>query len=79
MHSFEALNMKFGYFVQHTSPMKKRYGYFLIPPSGLASGSKRCCKLQSCGPGIHSFNAFSMNFGYFVLHTSLIKKIIGIF
>ena len=36
--------MNFGYFGQHTSSMKKHYGYFLMPPSEQASGSGRCWK-----------------------------------
>ena len=47
IQSFEAVNMYFGYFGQHTSFMKKNYWYFLIPPSGQASGSIRCWKMQS--------------------------------
>ena len=74
MRSFEALDMNFGYFVQHSSPLKKHYWYFLIPPSRPASGSRRCCKMQSWGPCIHSFEAFNMNLGYFVQHTSHMKK-----
>ena len=47
IQSFQAVNMNFGYFVQHISLNKKHYGYFLIPPSGQASGSKSCWKMQS--------------------------------
>ena len=71
--------MNFGYFIQHTSTLRKSYWYFLIPTSGPASGSRRCCKMQSWGPCIHSFEAFNMNLGYFVQHTSPVKNIIGIF
>ena len=74
IQSFEAENVNFGYFGQHTISMKKHYGYFLIPPSGQASGSRRCWKMQSWGPGIQSFEALNMNFGYFGQHTSSMKK-----
>ena len=74
IQSFEAVNMNFGYFGQYTSSMKKHYGYFLIPPSGQASGSRRCWKIQSWGPGIQSFEAVIMNFGYFVDHTGPMEK-----
>ena len=74
IQSFEAFNMNFGYFVQHTSLMKKHYWYLLIQPSGPASGSKRCWKLESWGPSINSFEAFNMNFGYFVQYTSPMKR-----
>ena len=47
---FEAVNMNIGYIGQHTSSMKKHYGYFLIPPSEQGSGSGRCWKMQSWGP-----------------------------
>ena len=73
MQSLEAVNVNFGYFGQHTSAMKKHYGYFLIPPSGQASGSIRCWKMQSPGPGIQSFQAVNMNFGYVGQHTSSLK------
>ena len=46
-----------GYFGQYTSSMKKLNGYFLIPISGQASGSRRCWKMQSQSPGIQSFEA----------------------
>ena len=75
MQSLEAVNVNFGYFGQHTSAMKKHYGYFLIPPSGQASGSIRCWKMQSPGPGIHSFQAVNMNFGYVGQHTAPMKKL----
>ena len=74
IQSFEAVNMNFGYFGQHTSSMKKHYGYFLIPPSGQASGSRRCWKMQSWGQGIQSFEAVNMNFGYFGQHTCSMNK-----
>ena len=74
IQSFQAVNMNFGYFVQHISLNKKHYGYFLIPPSGQASGSRRYWKMQSWGPGIQSFQAVNMNFGYFGQHTSSMKK-----
>ena len=73
IHIFKALNMKFGYLVQHTSPMKTHYRYFLIALSGSAQGSRRCCKTQSWGPGIHSFKALNMKFGYFVQHRASTK------
>ena len=60
-HSFEAFNMKFGYFVQYTSPLKRHYWYCLISPSGLASASRRSYKMESWGCGIHSFVAFNMS------------------
>ena len=72
--SFEAVNMNFGYFGQHTSSMKKHYGYFIKPPSGQASGSRRCWKMQSQGSNIQSFEAVSMNFGYFGQHITSMKK-----
>ena len=34
MHSLEALDMNFGYFVQHTSPVKNIIGIFLYKPQG---------------------------------------------
>ena len=77
IQSFEAVVMNFGYFVQHTGPMKKHYWYFLIPPSGPASGSWRCWKMLSWGPGIQSFEAVIMNLGYFGQHTSPMKKHYG--
>ena len=72
--SFEAVNVNFGYFVQHIGPMKKHYWFFLIPPSGPASGSWRCWKMLSWGPGIQSFEAVIMNLGYLGQHTSSKKK-----
>ena len=72
--SFEAVNMNFGYFAQHTSSMRKHYGYFFKPPSEQASGSRRCWKMQSWGPGIQSFEVVNMNFGYFGQHTRCMKK-----
>ena len=72
--SFEAVNENFGYFVQHIGPMKKHYWFFLIPPSGPASGSWRCWKMLSWGPGIQSFEAVIMNLGYLGQHTSSKKK-----
>ena len=61
LHSFEAFNMNFGYFVQYT----RHCWYRLISPSGLASDLRRCCKIESWGRGIQSFEAFNMNFGPF--------------
>ena len=77
--SFEAVNMNFGYFVQHIGPMKKHYWFFLIPPSGPASGSWRCWKMLSWGPGIQSFEAVIMNLGYLGQHSSSMKKHYGYF
>ena len=54
-------NMNFEYFVQYASPLKTHYLHFLIPPSGLASGSRKCCKMNSRGHGIHSFETFNMS------------------
>ena len=62
------------HFIQHTSPMKKRYWYFLIPPSGPASGSRRCWKMESWGPGVHSFEAFHIISGYFVQYARPLKR-----
>ena len=74
------LSMNFGYCVQYKRPLKKHYWYFLIPPSGPASGSRGCWKMESWGPGIQSLEAFNINFGYFVQHTCPLKKnIISIF
>ena len=64
IQSSETVNTNFGYFGQHTSSMKKHYGYLFISPSGQASGSIRCCKIQSPGPGIQSFEAVDMILGY---------------
>ena len=66
--------MNFEYFVQYTSLLKRCYWLILISPSGPASGSRRCCNMESWGPSIHSFEAFNMNFGYFGLYTSLLKR-----
>ena len=74
IQSLEAVFMNFGYFVQNTGPKKKHFWYFFTPPSGLASGSWRGCKMQSWGPDIQSFEAVFMNFGYFVQHTGPKKK-----
>jgi len=74
IQSFEAENVNFGYFGQHTISMKKHYGYFFIPPSGQDSGSRSCWKMQSRGPGIQSFEVINMNFGYFGQNTSCMKK-----
>ena len=79
IQSFEAVNVNFGYFGHHTKAMKKHYGYFLIPPSGQASGSIRCRKMQSQGPGVHSFQAVNMNFWYVGQHTGLLKNNMGTF
>ena len=46
----------------------------MLPPSGQASGSRRCWKTQSWGPGIQSFEVVNMNFGYFGQHTRCMKK-----
>ena len=54
--------------------MKKHYWLVLLPPSGQASGSRRCWKMQSWGPGIQSFEVVNMNFGYFGQHTSCMEK-----
>ena len=74
IQSFKAANMNFGYFGQHTGSVKEHYWYVLTPPSGQTSGSRRCWTLQSRGPGIQSFQAVTMNFGYFGQHTSSMKK-----
>ena len=37
MHSFEALDMNFGYFVQQSSPLKKHEGVVKCSPEALAS------------------------------------------
>ena len=76
--SIDSFEMNFGYFVQHTSPMKKHYFYFLIQPSGPASGSRRCYNMESWGPSNNSLEALAMNFGYFSM-LSLWKDIIGFF
>ena len=78
MYSFEAYSMNLGYFVQQTSPMKKCYWHILISASGPASGSRRCCKMQTWGPCnlASSFESYNMNLGFFVQHTtSPVKKI----
>ena len=64
IHSFEAISMNFGYFVQYTSPLNRHYWYFVISPSGPASG-RRCRKMEFWGLSINSFEAFNMNFGVF--------------
>ena len=73
------LNMNFGYCVQYRRPLKKHYWYFLIPPSGPASGSRGCWKMESGGPGIQSFGAFNINFVYFAQHTCPLKKTLLVF
>ena len=60
--------------VQHISPLNKHYWHFLIPPSGPTSGSKRCWKMESWGPGMHSFDASTLNFGEVVQHISPLNK-----
>ena len=45
----------------------------LIPPSGQASGSKSCWKMQSQGLGIQSYQAINMNFWYFFNIPALTK------
>ena len=74
VHSFEAFHMISGYFVQYASPLKRHYWYFMIQPSGPPSGSRRCCNVECWGPNIHSFEAISMNFGYFVQYTSPLNR-----
>ena len=74
MHSFDASTLNFGEVVQHISPLNKHYWHFLIPPSGPTSGAKRCWKMESRGPGMHSFDASSLNFGEVVHHISPLKK-----
>ena len=73
VHSFQAVHMISGYFVQYASPLKRHYWYFMIPSSGPPSG-RRCCNMEGWGPNIHSFEAISMNFGYFVQYTSPLKR-----
>ena len=70
VHSFEAFHMISGYFVQYACPLKRHYQYFLILLSRPAAGSRRCWKMESWNPGIHSFEAFNMNFGYFGQYTN---------
>ena len=65
MHSFDASTLNFGEVVQHISPLNNYYWHFLIPPSRVASGSRRCLEIEAWGPGFHSFEAFNMNFRYF--------------
>ena len=38
------------------------YWYFLILPSGPASDSRECLKIESWGPGLHSFEASKHEF-----------------
>ena len=57
IQGFEAAIMNFGYFLQYSSPNKKHNLKFLIPPSELALGSIKYWKIQSWGPGFHSFEA----------------------
>ena len=45
-----------------------------VPPSWPTSGSKRCWKMESWGPGMHSFDASTMNFGEVVQLTSPLNK-----
>ena len=54
MHSFEALDMDFGYFVQHSSPLKKHYWYFVYHPLGQPQAQKGVGKWSPEGR-IHSF------------------------
>ena len=75
MYSFDAAStMNFGEVVQHISPLNNYYWHFLIPPSGPTSGSKRCWKMESWGPGMHSFDASTLNFGEVVQHISPLNK-----
>ena len=74
MHSFDSSTMNFGEVVQHTSPLNKLYWHFLTPLSGPTSGSKRCWKMESWGPSMHSFDASTMNFWEVVQHTSPLNK-----
>ena len=73
------LSWIWGILVSILALRKKHYGYFLIAPSGQASGPRRCWKLQSWGPGIQNFAAVNMNLRYFVQHTGCMKNIIGTF
>ena len=50
MHSFDASTLSFGEVVQHTSPLNKHYWHYLIPPSGAASDSRRCWKIEAWRP-----------------------------
>ena len=74
IHSFEAISMNIGYFVQYTSPLNWHFWYFMISTSGPPSGSRRCWNMECWGPNIHSFEAISMNFGYFVQYTSPLNR-----
>ena len=74
MHSFDASTLNFGEVVQHISPLNKHYWHFLIPPSGLTLGSKRCWKMEFRGPGMHSFDAPTINFGEVIQYTSPMNK-----
>ena len=53
----------------------KKLWYFLIPPSGQASGSISFWKMQSPSLGIQSFETVNTNFGYFGQHTSSMKTL----
>ena len=73
IHSFEAISMNFGYFVQYTSPLNRHYWYFVISPSGSASG-RRCCKMDFWGLSINSCKLLTWILGYFVQYTSHLKR-----
>ena len=47
---------------------------FGVPSSGPTSDSKRCWKMESWGPGMHSFDASTLNFGEVVQHISPLNK-----
>ena len=74
MHSFDASTLNFGEVVQRIIPLNNYYWHFLIPPSGPTLGSKRCWKMESWGPGMHSFDASTMIFGDAFQHTSHLNK-----
>ena len=42
-------------------------------------GLKKCWKMESCGPGIQSLEAFKMKLGYFVQLTGPLKNIMSFY
>ena len=77
IQSYQAVNMIFWYFVQHTSPNKKHNWKFLISPFEPALGSLRCLKIQSWGPGIQSFEAVDEFWGICLIYLPSDKNIFG--
>ena len=58
INSLKLLTWILGYFVKFTCPLKRHCWYRLTSPSGLASGLRRCCKMESPGCGIQSFSSY---------------------